>query len=101
VLWRAKDGNLSCCAWLLLLLVIPMIIVADERCTGYSQPSHPERPERISATLLRLRSQNELPLQWAMPEAVEDAVLLRAHTPEHLARLSDERDFDVDTPYFP
>jgi len=28
-------------------------------------------------------------------------VILRAHAPEHLARLNEARDFDADTPYFP
>jgi len=33
--------------------------------------------------------------------AFDDAVLLRAHTPEHIARLSEPGDFDADTPFFP
>lgn len=32
---------------------------------------------------------------------VDDATLLRAHTSEHVARLAEERDFDVDTPFLP
>jgi len=75
-------------------------IICDERCTGYRQPGHPERPERIAASVQTLRKQQELKLTWADPGPVEDAVLLRAHTPEHLARLGVERDFDPDTPYF-
>lgn len=78
-----------------------MKIITDERCTGYSQPGHPERPERIAATLQKLRVQKELPITWAAPGAVDDATLLRAHAPEHLARLNEARDFDVDTPFFP
>jgi acetoin utilization deacetylase AcuC-like enzyme len=35
------------------------------------------------------------------PAAVDDSILLRAHAPEHLARLTEARDFDPDTPYFP
>jgi acetoin utilization deacetylase AcuC-like enzyme len=76
-------------------------VIVDERCTRYSQPGHPERPARVAATLLKLREQNELPIKWAVPGTVEDRVLLRAHTPEHLARLSSPGDFDPDTPYFP
>jgi len=78
-----------------------MKIITDEHCTGYSSPGHPERPERISATLQKLRQQKELAITWAAPLPVEDSFLLRAHAPEHLARLKEERDFDVDTPFFP
>jgi len=77
-----------------------MKIITDEGCTGYSHPGHPERPERIGATLERLRAQSELPITWAKPGRVEEPVLLRAHTPEHLARLEEARDFDPDTPFF-
>ena len=78
-----------------------MIIITDERCTGYSSPGHPERPERITQTLRKLRSQTELGLAWELPLPVEDGTLLRAHSPEHLARLEEARDFDPDTPFFP
>ena len=78
-----------------------MIIITDERCTRYSHPGHPERPERISATRKKLRAQTELPLTWSSPVPVEDAAILRAHSPEHLARLSEPQDFDADTPFFP
>ena len=78
-----------------------MRIITDERCTGYSHPGHPERPERIITTWARLRSQKELPITWSKPGSGEDAAILRAHTPEHLARLSNAEDFDGDTPSFP
>jgi acetoin utilization deacetylase AcuC-like enzyme len=78
-----------------------MKIICDERCTGYSHPGHPERPERIAATLQRLRSQKELSIAWATPVPAETPALLRAHTQEHINRLGEARDFDVDTPFFP
>ena len=78
-----------------------MRIITDERCTGYSHPGHPERPERIITTLARLRSQSELPITWSKPGPGDDTAILRAHTPEHLARLSVPEDFDDDTPAFP
>ena len=78
-----------------------MKIITDERCTGYCQPGHPERPERIANTLKKLRTQQEVPITWATPGSVDDAALLRAHAPQHLARLKEEHDFDVDTPFFP
>ena len=78
-----------------------MKIITDERCTGYSAPGHPERPERIRSTLAKLRAQKELPVSWVKPIPADDEALLRAHTPEHLARLADPVDFDADTPFFP
>ena len=74
-----------------------MTIITDENCSSYSSPGHPERPERITKTVAKLRQQQDL--TWTLPGKVEDAVLLRAHTPEHLARLRIPRDFDADTPY--
>lgn len=78
-----------------------MKVITDERCTGYGRPGHPERPARITATLARLREQKELPIEWARPGPVDDAILLRAHSAEHLARLRVPEDFDADTPYYP
>jgi acetoin utilization deacetylase AcuC-like enzyme len=76
-----------------------MKIITDERCTGYSAPGHPERPARIAGTLEVLRSQSDLPINWSMPAPADDAAILRAHTPEHVARLNQPEDFDADTPY--
>jgi acetoin utilization deacetylase AcuC-like enzyme len=77
-----------------------MKIITDERCAGYSRYGHPERPARITATVGRLKSQVELPLTWAEPTGVSDGQILRAHAPEHLARLLIPRDFDADTPAY-
>lgn len=77
-----------------------MLIVTDERCVGYSHPGHPERPARVAGTLEKLRTQAELELTWAGPIPVEDATLLRAHSPQMLARLFVEEDFDGDTPFY-
>jgi len=76
-----------------------MKIITDERCTGYSHEGHPERPERISSAVERLKSQTELQLRWTGPGRAEDAQILRAHSPELLARLQIPRDFDDDTPF--
>jgi acetoin utilization deacetylase AcuC-like enzyme len=78
-----------------------MKIITDEHCTDYSQPGHPERPERITKTVEKLRGQTELPITRAQPAQFEPAVLLRAHTAEHLARLEEPEDFDADTAFFP
>jgi acetoin utilization deacetylase AcuC-like enzyme len=78
-----------------------MKVITDEGCAEYRQAGHPERPERILSSIQRLRTQTELPITWASPGAVSEAALLRAHTPEHLARLEQPHDFDADTPFFP
>jgi acetoin utilization deacetylase AcuC-like enzyme len=78
-----------------------MKIITDKACTGYSQPGHPEKPARIARTLEKLREQTELPITWAKPDTVDDAVILRAHTPELLASLGSAQDFDADTPAYP
>ncbi len=78
-----------------------MTIITDDHCTGYSTPGHPERPERIAKTLEKLGGQTELPIRWGQPARVEDSVLLRAHTTEHLTRLEAPNDFDGDTPFLP
>jgi acetoin utilization deacetylase AcuC-like enzyme len=77
-----------------------VIIITDEKCTGYHSAGHPERPARITTTVERLKHQSELPLTWVKPRPVEDVSILRAHAPEVLARLKVPHNFDADTPYF-
>ena len=78
-----------------------MKIITDEHCAEYSHPGHPERPQRITAAVEKLRLQTELPITWAKPRPCAEAVLLRAHAPEYLARLKEAQDIDADTPYLP
>ena len=80
-----------------------MKIITDERCTGYHSAGHPERPQRISRTIEKLRGQTGLPIAWAEPLAeVPDEIILRAHSKEHLARVkAAAEDFDGDTPAHP
>ena len=75
-------------------------IITDEHCTGYSLAGHPERPQRITTTVGRLGNQTELPLTWIAPTGAGDGQILRAHSPEMLARLNVPEDFDGDTPFF-
>jgi acetoin utilization deacetylase AcuC-like enzyme len=79
-----------------------MKIITDESCTGYSRPGHPEKPARITRTLEKLRAQTELPITWTKPAVADDSCILRAHTAELLASLSDpSEDFDADSPAYP
>lgn len=78
-----------------------MKIITDASCTSYHTPGHPERPERITRTVERLRSQTDLPIEWLQPTPATDEALLRAHSPEYLARLRIPQDFDADSAYFP
>jgi acetoin utilization deacetylase AcuC-like enzyme len=76
-------------------------IITDDTCTTYHTLGHPERPARITATVEKLRAQTDLPIEWLKPAPADDAAILRAHTPEYLARLRIPRDFDADSAYFP
>lgn len=78
-----------------------MKIITDKRCTEYRKAGHPERPQRISASVEKLTSQTELPIDWLEPLTVSDEPILRAHTREHLDSLSQSADFDADTPAYP
>ena len=75
-------------------------IITDTKCAGYSRSGHPERPAHITATVERLKNQNELALEWQVPTTISDKQILRAHSPEMLARLKIPHDFDGDTPYY-
>jgi acetoin utilization deacetylase AcuC-like enzyme len=67
----------------------------------YGLAGHPENPRRIAATVAKLKEQTELPITWVTPaECVPQEILLRAHSPEMLARLDTPEDFDGDTPFF-
>ena len=79
-----------------------MTIITDPRCTEYSKPGHPERPQRVSRTLEKLKSQTDLPLQWSEPIAVSDEIITRAHSKKLVQTLRrSEGDFDGDTPAYP
>jgi acetoin utilization deacetylase AcuC-like enzyme len=78
-----------------------MIIFYDPRCLEYSTPGHPERPQRIACTAPRLKERHPA-WKWRQPFAAADDALLRAHSREHLERVSNaRRDFDADTPCYP
>ena len=78
-----------------------MIVITDSRCIEYGTRGHPERPQRISRTIDRLKNQKEIQIDWECPLPVNDVSILRAHSDAHLQRVSEPVDFDADTPAYP
>ena len=79
-----------------------MKIITDSRCTAYSSPGHPETPARVSRTVEQLKSQSELKITWVEPLPVDEEIIERAHSKEHIARLkAPAGNFDGDTPAHP
>lgn len=77
-------------------------VITDERCVGYSVNGHPEKPARISRSTERLKSQEELPIDWAKPAEFDLELLRRAHATEHIGHVrAAAADFDGDTPAYP
>ncbi|MCB9832715.1 MAG: histone deacetylase [Planctomycetes bacterium] len=76
-----------------------MLIITDEACQDYHREGHPERPQRIGASIEFLRRQEVLTLDWRRPELDPSAAIARLHPAAHLERLEAARaDFDADTP---
>lgn len=79
-----------------------MVVITDERCTGYSQNGHPERPARVSETLTLLRAQTDLELTWEEPIEPTHQMLARCHTEDHIESIKQAHlSFDSDTPAYP
>jgi len=78
-----------------------MIIFHDASCLDYSNPGHPERPERIARTTPLLKNRHP-DWEWRRPAVATDAQLLGAHSSEHINRVvNSQHDFDADTPFYP
>ena len=78
-----------------------MTIFYDPCCLEYSRRGHPERPERIARTVPLLKDRHP-EWKWQRPRAVTDDELLRAHSRQHIERVTNGReDFDLDTPSYP
>ncbi len=79
-----------------------MVIITDERCTGYYTEGHPERPARITGSVALLRGQTEVEVTWAEPAEPTQTMLARAHTAAHLERVKHAHlPFDSDTAAHP
>src|SRR5436309_13655272 len=78
-----------------------MTIFYDPICLEFSRPGHPERPERIAGTAPLLKDRHP-EWKWQRPRAATDDELLRAHSRQHIERVTNAReDFDLDTPFYP
>ncbi len=77
-----------------------MVIFHDPRCAEYGSSMRPEQPARVISSAGHLR-RHHADWSWRQPTEADEAALLRAHTPAHLARVEQARDFDSDTPFFP
>lgn len=75
-----------------------MKLFSDPRCLNYHSPGHPERPQRVQATVERLKASHP---EWDWPpvEPVSIDDILPAHGQFHLQRLLEPKDFDGDTAY--
>jgi acetoin utilization deacetylase AcuC-like enzyme len=78
-----------------------MHIFHDPHCAAYGRPGHPERPERILATVPLLEKRHP-DWDWSAPEPATREELLRAHLAEYIERVARARsDFDSDCPAYP
>lgn len=72
-------------------------IVYSEKCLEYSQPGHPECPERVGATYEYLKDSFE----FVSPEPADPADILTIHTQELLNQVKTGRFYDGDSPAYP
>lgn len=80
-----------------------MLIFHDPQCAAYGSSMRPEQPARVTRSAAHLRAAHP-DWEFRLPppaESVSAATLQLAHTPAHLRRLAQPRDFDADTPFFP
>ncbi|MDQ6939333.1 MAG: histone deacetylase [Verrucomicrobiota bacterium] len=78
-----------------------MLIFYEPRCVEYSRAGHPERPERVAATVPFLR-QRHPDWEWRDPPSATREMLLRAHSTSHVDAIENGlQDFDADSPAYP
>lgn len=78
-----------------------MTIFYDPGCLEYSNPGHPERPERIARTAPLLKDRHP-EWDWRESIAATNDELVRAHSRQYIERVATSRqDFDADTPWHP
>lgn len=75
-----------------------MKIFFSSKCLEYSQPGHPESPERVKSTYHYLKDKG---FEFIEPSPCKDEDILLAHSSKLFEELKGERFFDPDTPSFP
>lgn len=75
-----------------------MKIFSNPLCLDYHSPGHPERPQRVQATVERLKVSYP-DWDWPRVEPVSVDDISRAHGQAYLQRLRVPKDFDGDTAY--
>ena len=80
-----------------------MYVLYDPTCADYAAPGHPDAPFRVLRTAELLREKHPDWLSEGPVTQADDAAILRAHTPAHLARLHEQTEgmFDPDTAVLP
>ncbi|MEW6413204.1 MAG: histone deacetylase [Candidatus Zixiibacteriota bacterium] len=74
-----------------------MKIIFSKRCLEYSQPGHPESPERVRSTFEHLKDHYEV----VEPTPADVADLLLVHTRDLIDRVSAGNFYDGDSPAYP
>jgi len=75
-----------------------MKILFSKRCLEYSQPGHPESPQRVASAH---RFLEEKGYEFIEPKPCKDEDLLGVHTEEFIGRVRNGEFFDLDTPNLP
>ena len=74
-----------------------MKIIYSPKCLEYSEPGHPESPERVSLAYDFLKDKFDL----LEPKPCSEQGILRVHTKELLEKVKSGNFYDLDTPALP
>lgn len=75
-----------------------MKIFFSDKCLRYSQPGHPESPERVESSYFYLKEKG---FGFIEPATCNDEDILLAHSRQLLEEVKSEKFFDMDTPALP
>ncbi|MFQ6007527.1 MAG: histone deacetylase family protein [Candidatus Zixiibacteriota bacterium] len=74
-----------------------MKIIFSKKCLEYSQPGHPESPERVKAAYVYLKEK----LEFVPPGRIEEKDILSVHSETLLESVKTGRFYDADSPNYP